>query len=768
MRVSFLYRVVVCMLLLQFCALAQGQGGSGGNSLWTKTFSKEEGIENILLSPHSKYAILGFGFQMSCVNTIDGKVLWSKRYDEDYTGKHDLVCWVDSSTVIVPTNKTIDWVEASSGKILGSVPLLSETLEGLKIEGGSYQGGFIALKPKRFGNVLFVPFEEGYYLLDIVDKKILHKNTEEPERIFVEHWGNHVLFYSHDMDEAVVFNSVERKIVYKHSRDIEEFESMLYQHMIQHNNALALFLNDNLLCVNSATGKKIGTIELEVGDLFNYSPIVLDDKLFLLVQQDEELNLYDIQTAKKVWTAAATEDEAKLMKAYTIGDNQILAFTFSNDEQMFVRSIDGKKGTTNWNRLLCEADYEYNPGIRYEIVRASTGGMYAGSVIVSNRGYGTYKLDSNNVHTYFKQTGHDSTAPYNERMRTHLFANDCVRMEEKSGVQGMLLYENPTTLVLGILGHVNAAWGKEVEDDENGEGVLVLNKATGAVQSVTRVPFKRDKEATKILFSSAPLLYNNVKTYRYPTGTVLFGSHTIAHVDETGKVDTLGFNSKDISRNDVGVDYISISTSSEDEDQYATWKIKLEGGKLGRSLISMSDESGYLSIRSDTTYQELTLRYNAEDNKLSAYEIMSDIPQKWPAPKWSLSSDDIKKLNVGEFHYDNANIVAGIRHDKKRTYILGEEGLGVIDNATGCATSVKWDGEGENTGGFKRGLITIDDYIVFQLNSDIGIGSVDNCKVTMKGRASGEDEKILMVFDEHYKIFLFMNAESNRVDLYKL
>lgn len=743
------------LVLMQICANAQ----SGNNAKWTKTFSKNEGIEDVVMSANAKYAILVLNMQLNCVNTEDGKVLWSKKFKEHHPHKGTVVTWVDSITVIVPTSSSIEWVDATTGKILSTIPLNEESLENILQTKRNSEKGYIKIEPIRFGYVLFLPFEDMFCLIDMIDRKIIYTSNLEPANILAEFWGDNVLLYGPELDEAIVFSSMKRKVLYKQSSDLS-FEVDLYQHLTQYAGDLALITTDDLVCVDVESGKLLGAVELPVSDMENYSAVLINGKLNLLVQIDDEIRLYDVRNAKVAWVLNGI---GNLMNAYSIEKNQLVVFV-NQDDLVSAVCIDAAAGKVKWKRELCELDGSYTPGIKHYIAFGYSAKNYP-------RGWGNSVLDSINVHTYHSEQGHDTTSGYTDEMKIEAFSDYSIRSSEMSDVQVHFIKNNSDNIIVAVIGDCSALGSNTDENEKNGEGVFVLSKTTGEIKQQTKVPFYRDFVGLGIGSASIKYAGRRNKVIRYDWGAAVIGSHTLAIVDTVGNVDTVGFHSERSRVFDIGKDYVALATEHTEDEMFANWKIGVGSRSLQSSLISLSDITNSFSTRGDTTLHDVTVVYNAEHNKLYGYEKLSEIPKKWPTPKWTVSDEQLEKAELGTLFPKSGLRVSGINNDQKQTFLFGEDGLGIVDNTTGCFKKVSWEAEYDYNTENMRKFINVGDYVVFLMPHDAGILKVDNCNVKSIGRATeqfAENGETVLISRKHFRIFMFLNVQTNRVDLYKL
>lgn len=731
-------------------------------NIMSKKFSDNEQLEYVWINDDGNYAALTFEDQYWGISIDGAKTLWTRKLQDDYDYKTALMTWMSPTEIVIALDKELEWIDFPTGKSLGKVKLYGEGLEDLKVKdvtGTSW--GAENHRVHRHGNVLFVPFSDGYALYDLKNKKELFHSEERLDEYRREFWGNTMLIHG-SMDTAVLVDVTEPRVIYRHNMDGEKIDVTLYQTMVRYKDAALLMIKDNMLCVNAATGKRIGMLGIEPDECETYVPLIVNGTLHLLVQEEEKLKLCDISTGKTVWSLKKSTDViGTMMEAWTLPNGDILMTSQNEDDEIFAIRLATSNGARKWQQRIAAAEHSFKSGHQF------SPGLTFGKTVPSMRYWNNFTLDSTGVQTYYSQFGGEALKIHTDEEFMTLLSNGEVHEGAKAHSLCRYLGVINNELILSPIGRLRKAWdGKVSEEEDDGEGILKVDIETGKIKSAMAIPFVKNHETQKFD------VYNHFKPDRIENGTVLFGTHTLVLIKKDGTIDTLGFSVEDddeFAVMDFGSDYFTIKYETP-EEKHIIWKVYVTPQGFKRELMGMSESDKYISVFFDTTHVPVTLRWF--NDALEAFPVMSEIPKTWPKPLWRFSEDQLEKMDLGSLDVDyTRNDSRGIHPFKDVVYLLGENALGVIDAKTGCTKTLKWQGWQKSAAvKYDCELFTLmPGGVMFDMGSDIGIvKSGTGCTLDVIGYTDSQRADQVVVYTLKTSTVLVVDTDENTLNAYRI
>lgn len=762
MRVIF--AITMCVLCAFGTAAAQKQN-VGGNVL-SKKFSDDLEVKGINMNKSGDKAVLTFEDQFWGISVTDGKTLWTRKLDDDYDNKWDLVEWVDDSVVTVPSAKALEWINANTGTTLASVAFPGDGIDDLKSE-VSKDGLTDYITVRRKGSLMIIPFSDSYQVVDLYKRKLVYHSSEELSALRYHVWGS-TLLIGGKMDSVAMFDVDKGTLLYKLDMGDHKFDPDLFQALIRYKDHAVIILEEEVVLVNVATGKQIALLELDLQEHLTYEPLILGGTLQLLLQTEEDLSLLNVADGKILWKKAADEEGfGHTIQAWPYESSDILLTTSNENDDISVRRINGKDGKLEWSTMLVRCEKEFDPGHFNNssmLSMALSGRVPYNSANSSVR---NYSLDSLSRQTFYSQLGIDSIGPYTDEEFMALQSVECIH--ETAWGAGVARYLGTINgkIMMVTQGLVSKAWdGKISEEEADGEAVFSIDPATGKIVTVSPTAFTRSTEGTQ--------KYN---VYRYfmpiknPYGTSIMGEQTMVFVRNSGVIDSLRFQADEDGLFSMGngIDY-RVVYHEDLNDHYATWKIFFSAEGMKRHLVCHADESKHLSMFSDTLLTKVTLRY--EGGNLYAYDLISDVPKQWPKALWTLNEDALDDLGIGSFEATaTVNDVLGIHPYDDHVLIMGDEGVALIGAKDGCKKTLAWEGWKPNQS-FKRNLRLFDSMkggFLFDFGPSAGVIKLNGqCDATMLAYTDTDANDLRIVYSEITSRIMMINISENTLDIYQL
>lgn len=762
----------VCMLVacaLFVLSLAGAQERSTKGNILSKKFSDDVELDGVDLNKQGDKAVLTFEDQFWGISVVDGKTLWTKKLDDDYDQKWLLVRWADNKIVTVPSLTALEWIDAESGNVVGSVKFPGEGIDDLMDKPAATTGVTDRIAVRRFGNIMVIPFEDQYQIVDLQKKRLVYESSEKLQDLKYYVWGNTILIGGL-MDTVVVVDVIEGKVLYQQNMEDLKFDDKLFQPLIRYKDHAVLIFDDAFIMVNVATGKQVAQLEISARELETYEPLILQGRLHLLLQSEEDLTLIDVSSGKSIWKKGAEEDGfGHMVHAYPVEGQDILVTTSNANDDIHVRRINGTDGKLEWSTWIVRSEDEFDPGHYHNtsaLAAAFSGNArtWFNSAISFAR---SYTLDSIGVQTFYSQRGIDSVGPYTDEEFMALLSVDCIHENaDGAGLARFIGLQNNELVVISQ-GLVNKAWDGQVSENEaDGEAVFRIDPKTGKINKVTPVAFTRNTEGTENLN-----LYHAYRPIRNAYGTSILGSQTLTFIRNDGTVDSLRFPANDEGLISLGVGYDYRVVLYEDmDDHYTIWKVVFSASGMAKQLVGYADEAKHISVFSDTLLTDVSLRF--EGGVLYAYELQREVPKTWPSPLWTMNEDALEDLGIGDFEATaTRNDVIGIHPHADHVLILGSDGIAFIGAKNGCKQVIPWDGwtPKQNIRRSLRLFEPMPGGYLFDLGPSAGVISQSGtCNAKLMAYKEDSPEDLSIVFSELSSRIVIINKSDNTIDIYSL
>jgi hypothetical protein len=778
-------------LLLLFCVVATSAHAQKlrGNVL-SKKFGEKWEMKKTYLSHDGKYAVLEFDEALLGISVEDGTVLWERKLKDDHEYKGGVIRWLSNTEVIVPTDKHLEFITFPDGATIASIERLDKGEMDFMHEESEGISGFDSRIVKRRGNVLLVPYDGGFQLIDLKNRKELYKAADELDEFQWDIWKSYG-FIRGDFDDFVLLDHAEPRVikVFKDGtfrKGGPEILNTVFQVLLVERGFAAVVFEEAIAVFNVQTGDLIGEIILDIDDVDNYWPVYHNDRFKLMIQIDDQLALYDVGTAKREWGVRIKDNYGIMMQAWRL-DDDLLVSHMDDDDYITVDRVSGKDGKTLWSKRLTHSEEEFEAHIKYkgnvDGAVASTGGM-RGGVYVSlgssttstpwSLGKRSYSLDSLGYQTYHSQRRVDPGLPYTEDQFLDLLAHTAIHPESDAFGLVRCVGSIGTDVAFFAHGMVHHAVDrKESTGKYDGEGLIILDGATGNVVKFVQAPHYRESDS-----------YDNRQTTSVmpmitPRGTLIIGSQSVTFIHTDGTLDTIGINTeKPIIEIDAGVNYVTITYEEYKTESWVTEQIVIDGPSIQRNIMGVGTHERVFRVFEDTTFATVTLRY--VDGRIDAYDVLHELPSKWGKPKWTLTEDKLDDLDLGDLEVENAKGVnRGIFIHKDFVFCVGTDGFGVIDINTGCAKSVPWNGYDPDRVPKKMDKKDLNNVLhyfrplgkgaVVDLGKDVAVLKLASpCSIETIGYGQIDRDEVDVDYSPVSNIVVITDANANRIDVFKI
>ena len=780
MTVHGLLAIAVAIAVCSMYAPDAGAQSFKGNLL-SKVFPDDLDLEGVSMSEDGKYAVLVFEREIWGISIDEGTTLWTRKLQDDYDRKFDVVQWISRSEVVIPTDTDIEFISFPDGATKGKIRVPGDDMGSLMETIPDVVEGTDRIEVERFGNLMIIPFDDGFQVIDLLARKVLLDATEELDDIRHDFWGRYMMLWG-DMDDFWVFDLLEPRLIktFKNGTYKTEGPSLekdVYQRFLVVDGVLAVFFDDEIASFSAQDGGLKGTIGVDATSCDTYHPLITAAGPKLLVQIEERLSSYNLLTGKQDWSLPLGDTWGVLMEAWTLDDDDILMTRIGEDDFIFVSRVDPTTGKTRWERRVVASEYGYESGHYHSV----SFGEYMSAQFLGNRnallsssqkGFRNFILDSLGVQTFYSQHAIDSVGPWTEKDFLTLLTENCIH--EEASAHGVVRFLGVRSEKLAFLaqGRVHPAWENgEPDMNEKGEGLIVLDPKTGSVVSATHIPmFKEaDKDKFALFWTHHPISTAH--------GDVIVGTHSVIRVSPDLKVDTINCNTEErVKRVDVGMSYVTVSY----EDPDGAWwleQVDYTGPSLKRTIMGVGVDEKVFAVSTDTSFARVTLRYI--DGKIEAYDPMHEIPKKWGTPRWVLSEDQLDKLDLGDFDCEDIqsmdftrNNFEGIVQGDRGIYVRADNALAVIGYKDGCVQRMDWEGytlSSLETVKRLKWFREMPGGVLFDLSNDIGVLQLTgDCSFDVMGYQEVSRSDIRLVYTDLTSRVMICDLDRNRLDVIQL
>lgn len=750
--------------LLVLCPLLSSAQRTPGN-VFSQTYSREDGLVNCSISNDGLHAIIQFDKRIECLSTSNATKIWSREYTNESELKGHCIIWTSNHEVVVPTESGLEWVDANRGTVLAFVPFLVEGLDKLLHQASKQTENSYQIRPRRFGNVLLIPFTTGYQLVDLVHRRELYRSDEVLDMIHIEHCGPAVLIYG-EMDTAIVFDADEARILAKHSVADEPIDRCRYKNLIRHKDQVAIITESNVVCYNGATGVRTGILKCDLDEVDTYDLIVLKDDLVLVTSAENILGAYSVGETKLLWTSSYGEAKRSTpTDVWPLPDGSIIVAMFDIEFVQTLVRIEGSSGRIIWEKRLVKFGRKGRPGLAYQKV-FSLGFEKKQHDKPKPQVYSPVVLDSVGKQTFYSQQALDSTRPYHDWEFISLLNQKFVHQDRYADAMVRYLGQYDSVLVFQTVGDLRRMWdGAESETEFDAEGIMRIAASTGSVASFMPIPFARDYSRLNVALSFWPIPVES--------GSLILGSRNVSLLKLDGSLVSTEFpltGKNSIRYDDVGRDYVSFSYK-DDNKSTSYWRVTFSSTGAKRELMAYCYKCNTFGQFLDSAHVPVTMRLT--DGQLEAYSVLTEVPSSWPTPLWKLTSDQLEATGIDGVDVGDDNRGSeGIYPYEDKIFVLGRDALGVIEARSGCLRTIPWKGYNESNSKKYRtyGFVPrMKHGVVYDTGNEVGfVKLVQTCDATLIGSNTEPRKDLFLAYSLQTELLFVIDTVDDRLDIYQI
>lgn len=751
--------LTICCLFALSVSHAWASDNTRGN-LWSVKF--DDDIANAKMSPDGKHILVYLEDSLLCLNTLNGNREWIRTYDKIYPFQHLLTLFVNNNECVIPGKDRILFMDVNNGKELASLPIIGD-MSDISFELPIKDTDLDTLQPIQYGDVLVVWYGDGTQVIDLIDRKVIYQSEDDPSKLKIERWFSTMMLYT-ESDTTIFIDGTLRKIVYLHDGTENPLSEDIYQRFFEHKDILCAFTETNIAVVDKRTAKKIGSILVNPEETLNHFPIVKDDKLYFFASLDERHELYDVATQKRLWSISRQELPGIVDQVTITSNGGVLVHWYDEGDNVQIANVDFVSGKIAWSTKLLDQDGAYEAGhIKPSTALATIASTVAATLLnaAASRQHPTTRP--------FYSTGPGGILRYNGRSMFSTIDKANLGNETMNGLTAQKINKKRSSeglfKVVGVdgdvvhlitMGTVRKAWDGNSSGKQDGEGLVTMNLKTGKVVNFKPVSIIADNE--KDDFN----LFMHGETSETNHGLLVIGSKNILHATNKGELSIINFPTKDITKLQTKPEYLVVYFEGDDE-KHNQWYIDCSKPALSKTLMVLADER-CAGVTPDTTVLTKTLTWF--DNTLTAYSPLTEYPSSSTKPLWVLPSSEVEKLDIGSLDADTVIVQKqGLRVYKDNVFLLGDDGLAVIDHATGkCVTSGQWSPAFK----IKRdGLVFLADAAAYQSDKEVGMVSVKNpCKANIVCKEEVNHIECTMLVDKETSTVIIANYDDGTLNAY--
>lgn len=667
---------------------------------WKVTIDEE--IISATMSTNGNYVVLIIDQDKGnaqCVNARTGALVWTKTiedYNSYFSGR-----FIGNDVYLLPNKNQYEFIKASDGTVLKTLPILGETWDDDLVYTGTRDAEYSSMVPYFFGDLGVFYFSDGFQIVDLQKREIIHESKSSISQIRYEYWNAKVMMLQEgDSDSLYVLDTASGKIDFAMEMGSSSLNSRVQQHFATTDKQMFLFCEDNILCIDFGKKEIPAIIPVDPEDPDVYLPVASKTDLYLVISDSDMQSLYKCSDGKQMWQtdAGAVPGLVDIARTYN-NDKDLVLFTYQEDGKMLVNKLDMQTGKKAWSTALFQQEGSYAPG---HLKESKTGAFIAAalvSVAANMMGGGRNAFGQR---TFY-------------RPNWLLLDRSLARSKSSDGYAYLLDTTNQSKLVVAMGGRIYTELKKSEHDDYDGEGFAVLDLKDGKVLEHTPgfIIAESEKEGT----------YNAVKFMTVAStqkADFVMGTHDV-YVVSDGKIEHVAFDKeKDI------VTYISSMDKEQtvnfsvnhDYDNYEYWILDASSLPVRKMICARSTVENF--VFPDTAKFACLVNYN--DGELAGYKFAEGpmTESRLAAPLWKMSEDEVDDLDIGglEGNRSATDGLQGIRVIDGSVYLLGSDGIGKVSPDGKCRWSIEWDPKLIETRMMPR---RVGSYFVFSTGEDTRI-----------------------------------------------
>ncbi len=694
-------RIACLLILLSLPVVLNAQ-----HQLWHIPAPQE--IEVSILSPDATTFVTVSGDDspvLTCHDVPTGKVLWTRPISAPPKMKHvvrfDLWRFVDDVTLLIGEGNVHEFIDVRTGTVVASIPIAGESWSDLVVGSGD---GYRVVP--EFGDTWAVfAFDDAFQVISLKNRRGIL--TTASRRIAEPMEVSNGLLMIRIWDSTFYVDMEMERLVYKGPSD---FNSTVYSHFFRWKNDLLIFNEKTINCVNLQTGTVAALLPVDPDDPDYYKPVVVDDRLHLLVGTDGVHTLYECVTGRQVWQTQARVLPEFIDEVVPIRDGRALVTWFAKSDTCGLAGLNLATGRVEWKRaMFVNMERSYEPGHRRSSGMAL---MQVVSVLASVAlSVATSGLAASVGSSYRYFIGVDMTS--------------LLYKAKKSGTVFRILEMDDGSATLLAAGKYSVVPSDDFQPGKRPEKIFTVSLQDGGIRDVVHC---------KVLFDHQMESYNAItaieedRVIYQRDRTVVFGSTDIYAI-RNGRVTALNFGRE---RPDFLADHgdtLHVRSAVQGRDATEVnkvWRVCVVSDTLQKTLLAWSEKLWLAGCDFDA----FTHCYEIHRGEIRAFPLITGDPPKayWDTPLWTRKFPEMRRSRT-TFEYAASRErywhrpIEGVCIDGRGIVVMGEDELTRIASDGSCQWSRKWDVSPKDT---PLGLIRSDG-VLYYCSDDVVEMLGDDC-----------------------------------------
>lgn len=518
--------VVLLHIVGQSQTLRGEPHGRYGHEPTRAMFGEEDTVVRIP-SPDRRWEIQIEEKRITCVDPSNKKQLWAVPATSDERVRQHIVTWTSDDEVIVPGNTKLYFVQASTGKRLDSIDFGGYTLQDALAEEPEFEDAD-TVQAVRFGNILSIPFEDFFDLIDLQQRKLLYRSTFPLGKGRKVICGD-IALLAFEGDTNLIVDYRTPRVVARLDVDDDPVNVAYFQPLLVYRDLAYIIREDQISALNLSTGA-ITSLEISTNKIRNMFMVSVGNKPSMLVQTRKSLYLWNGEQGSLQWEVSNDDvQQGTIVNLRQLNDSLLIVTKQDHVYDISVCGIEIETGKELFCTRLVRATDEWFSYMRH------TGGEYQtirhASTLVQQQPYNP-QADPSRPNLPVLNVGGPKyyTGPL-RNIRPHIFGKDGFaqlfspkefesivspsQLDTMNAINDTwihwvshhtsmvyLVQASHSTVVLRTAGKVSPAWTTEdVDESKRVAAEFTISIPDGKLLGVTKLPFNSAELTDDDVFS---------------------------------------------------------------------------------------------------------------------------------------------------------------------------------------------------------------------------------------------------------------------------
>ena len=715
---------------------------------WEIKTDKE--VKKVISSPDgSKFVYIyknGDNQIMNCLNTADGKQLWTKelkKLPKDYV---DLIRFVDDNSIYACETNQHLFLEPATGKVIKQLSLLATEWDDVYHDKGKILPDDMK-KEVQFKNDIGVFFgSDGFQILDLKNQNFIYQSKLKSKEVRFFNQENYTIFRVSN-DSVYILDNKDRKLVLKEDYDKLDLTGRFKPNILAYNNACIMYCDKNVRLIDLTTGK----FKLVDGDPTDYdyaSSVIIDNQFYLTTSKKNIHTLHKVSTGDLVYNLPKDSIPGFVDDIVLTNDKKFyIVFSVDNDEsEMRYSKVDAGISKILWSKVVLKfkGSYETNhlgASSGSKILGGIAKGLVKGVLGSRNRyGFGSSYGSYENRDNIF-------TSLINGSINASLNASN----HKCKGIAKIVSISDDK-IIIACIGEVRIKFSPKPDDDE--EGFVTLNLSDGSLVNYEKCEIMPDPVDANII--------SMLKIKSLFDGTVVFGTSNF-YVYSNGKISKYLY--KD-SKTEYIADNGFSMLLSVNHDKDFTDLIRLDVSKEALKF-NLLIRSVYNNTYDTTGYYTMNQTLYLNDEAIGSYDLVTkDVDNSvFKNPKWTVKNSDIKLKKFIEKDDDSkfTGFLQGISYSNNNFIIASKYSLGIIKTDGSCKWAEEWD---QGFKDYSIPMVTENNKIIFNTLEKACIYTTDCTPKKLLDTEGSKDDYIIQITKNNDGAIFVLNEKL--ISYYKI